>query len=382
MGLTNHHRSGGGTVLAGLGLAMLVLALSPPTSAAADTTISGPIDLGAAAPFSVLAGTEVTNVPALGTSVWGNVGVFPGSSISGFGPGEGVILGTSHPPGTDAPAAQAALTTAYGVAASLTPTISGLGDLNGLTLVPGVYSGGALSLTNTALVDLTLTGGANDVWVFQASSTLITDTGTQILITGGATPCNVFWQVGSSATLGVGSTFVGIVMANIQIEAHTSATIAGRLLARTAAVTLDQNVITNPGTCATGAVSSSPVVTGTTAPTGSVGTPYSSGVTATGTPAPTYTVTSGALPPGLTLNSATGAITGTPTTPGTYIFDVTVSNGVGQGVVSAQQIVISAALAVSGADPGPVFALGLGAFALGAVLIASRQRVARRSRME
>ncbi|MEO8263110.1 MAG: ice-binding family protein [Pseudolysinimonas sp.] len=373
----NRNQSGGGVALAGFGLAMLVVALSQSTSAAADTTITGPIDLGAAAPFSVLAGTEVTNVPVLGTGVWGNIGVSPGTSITGFPPG--TYGGALHPATIEAASAQADLTAAFNVAAGLTPMESGIGNLNGRTLVPGVYSGGALSLTDTAGVDLTLagTGSANDVWVFQASSTLITDPGSEILITG-ATACNVFWQVGSSATLGVGSTFVGTVMADAQIAAQTNATIAGRLLARTALVSLDQNVITNPGSCTAGTLGVSPVVTGSTEPTAAVGVPYSSGITATGTPSPTDGVTSGALPPGLTM-ATSGAITGTPTTAGTFNFDVTVSNGVSPAVVTAQQIVVRAGLAVSGSDPGPVLALGMGAFALGAVLLFSRHGVVRRA---
>lgn len=194
--------------------------------------------------FGVLGGETVTNTGA--TTVSGDLGVSPGSSITGFFPPGVVTAGTIHT--TDAVAAQAQvdLTTAYNDAAGRTPTTTGLVDLAGMTLAPGVYSGGALGLTGT----LTLAGDANAVFIFQASSTLITDSASQVLLTGGASACNVFWQVASSATLGSGSTFVGTVMALTSITANTGATIEGRLLARNAAVTLDANVITRPTSCA------------------------------------------------------------------------------------------------------------------------------------
>ncbi len=367
MGRINRNRSGSGVALAMFGLATLVLVLSPAASAAADTTIDGPIDLGTAAPFSVLGSSTVTNTgPSV---VWGDVGVYAGSAIDGFPPG--THGGVQHAADATALSAQNDLTTAYGVASGLTPTTSGLGDLVGLSLIPGVYSGDTLSLSGT----LTLTGGdADSVWVFQAASTLITSSGSTIVVNGPATACNVFWRVGSSATLGSGSTFFGTVMANVSVTATTDADITGRLLARTGAVTLDTNVITDPGTCAAGTVSASPVITGTAAPTATVGTPYTSDVTATGTPLPTYAVTGGALPPGLVLDSTTGAITGTPTTPGTYTFEVTASNGVAPDAVSSQQIVVAAVLPATGTVPGPAVALGVGALALGAALIVRRRR--------
>ena len=194
----------------------------------------------------------------------GDVGVSPGSAITGILP-VNVTTGTIHL--TDAPAglAQNDLTTAYNVAASLSPKESGITELGGRTLVPGVYSGGHLQVTG----DLTLSGSADSVWVFQAASTLKTASGSHILLTGGATSCNVFWQVGSSATLGSGSQFVGTVMAKQAITAVTTATIRGRLLASNAAVTLDSNVITAPLGCAD--------ASGTTVTTTSGGTGGSNG---------------------------------------------------------------------------------------------------------
>jgi hypothetical protein len=170
-------------------------------------------------------------------------------AVTGFPPGI-VNNGTIHATDTLSGLAQQDLVTAYNDAAGRTPTKTGLVALDGLTLAPGVYSGGALSLGGT----LTLNGGANDVFIFQASSTLITGTGSHVLLTGGATECNVFWQVASSATLDAGSAFVGTVMALTSVTAKTGATVSGRLLARTGGVTLDTNVITRPTSCGTSGI--------------------------------------------------------------------------------------------------------------------------------
>jgi len=313
-------RRGTAAVAISLGLGLAVL---PALAASAATTIDGPVNLGTATSFGVLGASTVTNT---GSSViTGDLGVAPGTSITGFPPG--LVGGTFNQTTALAVQAQTDLTTAYNVAASLTPLTSGLADLTGQSLTPGVYSGQELSLTG----DLTLAGTAESVWVFQAASTLITGSASRIILTGGASSCNVFWQVGSSATLGTASEFVGTIMANQSITATTAATIEGRLLADNGAVTLDSNVITQPAGCddATDTVvTTSPSIT-SAAPTATAvaGTPYSSTVTASGSPVVTYTVTSGALPTGLTLNPTTGEITGTPTTPGTYVFTVSAGNG-------------------------------------------------------
>jgi hypothetical protein len=313
-------RRGTTAVALSLGLGLAVL---PALAASAATTIDGPVNLGTATSFGVLGASTVTNTGP--STITGDLGVSPGTSITGFPPG--LVLGSTNPTNALAVQAQSDLTTAYNVAASLSPTSSGFTELAGLSLTPGVYSGEALSLTG----DLTLAGTAESVWVFQASSTLVTGSASRILLTGGASSCNVFWQVSSSATLGTASEFVGTIMANQSITATTAATVEGRLLASVGAVTLDSNVITQPAGCddATDTVvTTSPSIT-SAAPTATAvaGTPYSSTVTASGSPVVTYTVTSGALPTGLTLNPTTGEITGTPTTPGTYVFTVTASNG-------------------------------------------------------
>ncbi|MFZ4894689.1 ice-binding family protein [Plantibacter sp. Mn2098] len=335
-------------------------------AAGAATTIDGPVDLGSAASFSVLGGESVTNT---GPSVLaGDLGVSPGTSITGFPPG--IIGGTQHPTDAVAAQAQADALVAYNTAGSLTPSTSGLADLTGLSLTPGVYSGGALSLSG----DLTLAGTAESVWVFQAASTLTIATGARILLTGGASACNVFWRVPSSATIQGGAQFVGTVLASESITAVTGATIEGHLLASNASVTLDTNVITAPTGCAAtpGTVTTSPEVQASIPPTGTVGTPYSFPATATGSPAPTYTVT-GTLPGGLQIDAATGVISGTPTTVGTFTFTVTASNGAAPDVTTEYTITIAAVAAqpiVSAGTPDAARLPETG-FAGGALLWAS-----------
>lgn len=257
----------------GIALALSFLPLFA-SGAAADRIIDGPIHLGGADSYGVLGASAVTNTGP--TVVSGDVGVSPQSSVTGFdGPPGGLIVdGTLHQ--TDAHAAQAQndTATAYDVAASLTPTSSGIAELNGLSLSPGVYSGGALVLSdNGALV---LAGDAESVWVFQAASTLTIGSATSIIITGGASACNVFWQVGSSATLGISAQFQGTVLADQSITATTGATVTGRLLARTGAVTMDTNSVSAPRSCppsGTPVDTTPPVITSGAFPPGCCGHP-------------------------------------------------------------------------------------------------------------
>ncbi|MDP9093152.1 MAG: ice-binding family protein [Actinomycetota bacterium] len=211
-----------------------------------------PIDLQTAATYAILAGSTITNTGL--SVVHGDIGLSPGTSVTGFGPGS-QPNGTQHIADAEALQAKADLTSAYNVAAgrALTATVSA--DLGGQTLVAGVYVGATLAITGTLTLDAQNNPAA--VFVFKSADTLITASSSSVAMINGGDPCNVFWQVGSSVTLGTGSTFVGTAMALTSITANTSATITGRLLAQTAAVTLDDNLIQSPACTATPPTSSS-----------------------------------------------------------------------------------------------------------------------------
>jgi hypothetical protein len=203
-----------------------------------------PVAMGTAAPFSVLGGQTVTNTGA--SVINGNLGLYPGTSITGFPPG--VLNGVQHATDAVALQAQSDLTTAYDSAAGRTPvTVDPV--LDNQNLVAGVYKAAAAqSLTGT----LTLNGqnNTNAVFIFQAGSTLTTASNSTVQLINGAQWCNVYWQVGSSATLGTTTTFVGTVMALTSATLNTGANVTGRILARNGAVTLDTNTITQPVGCA------------------------------------------------------------------------------------------------------------------------------------
>ena len=217
---------------------------------------TAPVGLGTAGSYAVLAGSTVTNT---GPSVIsGNLGVSPGTAVTGFPPGT-VNSGTIHAADAAAGDAQADLTTAYNDAAGRVKSASIGGFIGaGQTLGPGVYNATS-SLDVGGSLTLDAQGDPNAVFIFQAGSTLGTDTGTTILLTHGAQACNVFWQVGSSATLTTGSTFQGTILALTSITVQTGDTITGRALARNGAVTLDDDTIIVPS-CTTG---TGPTPTGT-----------------------------------------------------------------------------------------------------------------------
>jgi len=188
-------------------------------------------------PYAVLAGTTVTCTGA--SLVTGDVGVSPGSAITGF-PAPCTNVGTSRiPPASDP--GQAALLTAYGTLAAQ-PCSSTVGpDLAGLTLVQGVYCVNAAASNLTGTLTLDAQGNPNAVWVFRMSSSLITSSGSTVAVVNGGNACGVEWQVSSSATIGSGTTFVGNILALTSIALNTGANLTGRALARNGAVTLDTN---------------------------------------------------------------------------------------------------------------------------------------------
>jgi LPXTG-motif cell wall-anchored protein len=205
------------------------------------------VDLGTAEDFSVLGGETVTNVPAAGTVTAGSVGVWAGTAITGFPPGVVLPPGTIEAGTPVAQQAQADSTAAYLDALGRPLNATTTADLGGLTLVGGVYAGpskGALQLTGTLTLDGE--GDPNSVFIFQTDSSLITASGSNVALINGAQECNVFWQVGSSATLGTGSNFVGNILALTSIFVDNGVTVQGRALAQTGEVTLDNDVFTQP----------------------------------------------------------------------------------------------------------------------------------------
>jgi hypothetical protein len=203
-----------------------------------------PFPLGTACSFGILGATPV--VSSIGpTNVTGDVGIWPAASITGFPPG--TLTGTKHMGDAVAMTAQGDLTTAYNNAAAAAGGAILPADIGGLTLPPGVYKTTSAQPSLGITGNLTLSGPASGVWIFQIVSTLTTAANnSQVIMAGGATSHNVFWQVGSSATLGTSTTFQGTIMAQASITANTGATLNGRALARTGAVTLDSNPVNVP----------------------------------------------------------------------------------------------------------------------------------------
>jgi hypothetical protein len=230
-----------------LGLDAAELDATSPDSSDVDATdsrcLQTPVVLGTSADFAVLAGATVTNTGL--TTVIGDVGVSPGTAITGFPPGS--IVGARHAGDPTAAQAEADLKMAYdGVAARTLCPIPLAGNLGGKTLLPGLYT--STTSLEISAGDLTLdaAGDPDAVFVFQMTTTLITTSARQILLSGSAKAANVFWQVGSSATLGSSSHFEGTIIAAQSITLDTGATLEGRALARSAAITLDSNSITKP----------------------------------------------------------------------------------------------------------------------------------------
>jgi len=220
-----------------LSFATLVILIWPATALAATNP-----GLGTAGHFAVLAGTTVTNTGP--TWITGQLGVSPGSAVTGFPPGKS---GVQHKADAVALNAKTNLTAAYTNAAAQpcpgTNNFAGV-NLGGKSLVPGVYC----QTTAPALTG-TLTLNGSGIYIFQIGSTLVTHSGAVVRLIGGAQPCQVFWVVGSSATIATSTTFVGNVMALTSIAMQTGATLNGRALARNGAVTLDTNRIIQSGGC-------------------------------------------------------------------------------------------------------------------------------------
>jgi hypothetical protein len=324
--------------------ALLVWAVAGQSPAyAADA----PVGLGTAAAYSVLGGTTVTNTGA--TTLAGDLGVYPGSAVTGFPPG--IVAGAIHAGDAAAGQAQSDLTTAYNDAAGRAATTTVAGDLVGQTLTPGVYkSSGPLAVSGA--LTLNGQGNPNSVFIFQVASTLTTASASSIVLTNSAQACNIYWQVGSSATLGTGSTFNGNILALTSITATTGTTVQGRALARNGQVSLDTNVFTMPG-CATATPSPSATPTAAAVPTAA--TPTATALPTAVTPIPGASTGTG--------GTGTGAGTGTGGTGGT-----------GAGTANGRGLNIDTAADNRTVSAGP--AIGTAAVATGliGVLMLTRRR--------
>jgi hypothetical protein len=207
------------------------------------------VPLGAAANFAILAAAAVTNT-ATPTAITGDVGLWPGTSMTGFPPG--TVNGAIHVNDTTAQAGEAALAVAYndarGRVGAFTPAV---GNVGGLVFTPGLYrSGTSTAISGGGNLTLDAQGDPNAVFIFQIASTLTTSSGFGVTLVGGAKASHIFWQVGSSATIGVGSHFAGNILANTSITLVSGAVLDGRALAgavsATGAVTMDDNTVVRP----------------------------------------------------------------------------------------------------------------------------------------
>lgn len=204
-------------------------------------TIAATVGLGTAGDFGVLAGSGITNTGP--TTITGNVGTFPTITETGFG--SITLNGVNHAGDAVTQGAKNDLVTAYNDAAGQTPVTTISTELGGTTQIAGIYDSADGTFQITGTLKLDAQGDPDSVFIFKTASTLVTASSSKIELLNGANPCNVFWQVGSSATLGTNSIFKGNILALQSITMTTSANLEGRALARNGAVTLDSNTITS-----------------------------------------------------------------------------------------------------------------------------------------
>jgi hypothetical protein len=301
LGSTHRSRAASGLVAMAMAAALLVI-----EGTAAHAAIVPTVPLGTAAGYVVVGASTVTNTGD--STLYGSLGLSPGTDITGFPPGEVVAPGEEHAADDDAGQAQADVTAAYLNAKGRSVNTTTTAELAGKTLKAGVWSGpdkSPLWIGGT----LTLDGedNPNSIFIFQTDSTLITGSGSRVNLINGARECNIFWQVGSSATLGTYSDFTGTILALTAVTVTTGVTVHGRALATTAAVTLDDDTFHLP-TCTSSTATTAPSgdTTVTTTPAGSTVTTSPSGGT-------NSTIPTGGSP-GTDGTTGTGGDSGTGTT--------------------------------------------------------------------
>lgn len=220
-------------------------------------------NLGTTNSFAILAGSTITNTGS--TVVNGDLGLSPGTSVTGFPPG--VLNGVQYIAESVSAQAQLDLVVAYNDLISQSSSATIATELGGTLVIPGVYESadGTFGITGTLTLDAQ--NNPDAVFIFKTTSTLITAGSSIVTLINGAQSCNVFWQVGSSVTLGTDSTFKGNIIAMTSATLTTGANVEGRVLTRDGAVTLDTNTVTSP-TCIAPIIPVIEVPTGSGAPTG------------------------------------------------------------------------------------------------------------------
>jgi hypothetical protein len=206
-----------------------------------QTTVLPVVPLAGTSNFAVLAGSAITNTGA--TSVTGDIGLFPGTSIGGFPPG--TLTGVKHINDNIAEQAKVDLTAAYNNALGRTSTgiVTLSGNIGGLTLTPGLYMSTSSLAVSSGDLTFDAQGNADAVFIIQIASSLTTTSGRNVILSGGALASNIFWQVGSSATFGTSSVFEGTILVMQSITFNTGATLHGRALARNGGITMAGNII-------------------------------------------------------------------------------------------------------------------------------------------
>ncbi len=290
-------------------------------TAPASATLQSPVPLGSNSTFAILAGTTVTVTG--GGTITGNIGIFPGTSyVAGTPPV--TVNGTIYAGGPVAAQAQADLSTAFNDAAGRQTPVIVSGNIGGQTLTAGLYKSTSSLAVSSGDLTLDAQGNSNAVFIFQIASTFTMTSGRQVILAGGANAANIFWQVGSSATIGTTAVLHGNILAAISISMLTGSTLDGRALAQGGAVTVD----TGGGSSATvPGAPTVPTVTSTAPANGAAGVPINDKITATFSTAmdpttittSTFTLLQGATP---VAGSVTYAGTTATFTPSTFLLSL------------------------------------------------------------